>query len=83
MDDMQKNISYVKELNVKLIGIDDWSRPVYKDEKGRLYKDVNLGRGLIRLCTSYNNDFYGEPDININEDIKINIVKSFKKERER
>lgn len=71
------------ELNIKFVGIDDWNRLVYKDKKGNLYKDVNLGekdRG-IKLCTVLNNDFYGEPNIPI-KNVKINIVKSFKKDKE-
>lgn len=73
-----------KKLNVMFFGIDDWNRPVYKDKKGNLYKDVNLGerdRG-IKLCTVFCNEFYGEPDIPLKDDIKINIVKNFKKEKE-
>lgn len=67
-----------KILKVKYIGIHDkWSMPVYKDEKGTIYKDTNLGKGKIALCTSSNNDFYGEPDIPVREDVKIEIVKNF------
>lgn len=42
------------------IGTDDWNRPVYKDENGDLWKDVNLGDGIISLH-SCDNDFDGEP----------------------
>lgn len=82
-NEFNKLISSSKELNVKLVGIDDWSRPVYKDKKGYLYKDVNLGKGVISLCTVCDNDFYGEPLIPLKEDVKINIVKTLKKDRER
>lgn len=67
-----------KVLKIKYIGIDDkWGIPVYKDEKGTIYKDTNLGKGKINLCTSVDNDFYGEPLIPIRDDVKIEIVKNF------
>lgn len=69
-----------KVLNIKFIGIDNWDRPVYKDENGRILKDTNLGIGKIALCTSSNNSFYGEPDTPINEDTKVKIVKEFNKD---
>ncbi len=70
-----------KELKVVLIGIDNWDRPVFKDEKGNLYKDTNLGTGCLALCTACNNDFYGEPEVPLNDNIEINIVKSFNKNK--
>lgn len=69
-----------KVLNIKFIGIDNWDRPVYKDENGRILKDTNLGIGEIALCTYSNNSFYGEPDTPINEDTKVKIVKEFNKD---
>ena len=51
------------------IGIDDWSRPVYKDGTGKLWKDINLGNGTPCLYSSTNNDFYGEPDMPIKGDL--------------
>lgn len=81
--EFDKLVNNSKELNVKLVGIDDWNRPVYKDKKGYLYKDVHCGMGTLSLCTVYLNKFYGEPDIPIKEDIKVNIVKNFQKEREK
>ena len=68
-------------LKVKFVGIDNWDRPVYKDEKGTIYKDTNLGKGKIKLCTSVNNDFYGEPLIPVREDVKIEIVKNFNRNK--
>lgn len=82
-NEFSRLVNNAKELNVKLLGVDDWDRPVYKDKKGYLYKDVNLGKGTLNLCTLCSNDFYSEPNIPIREDIKVNIIKSFKKERER
>lgn len=45
-------------------GRDSWDRPVYIDEGGTLWKDVEprLDR-KPKLCTSLNNAFDGEPDI--------------------
>ena len=68
-------------LKVKIIGIDNWDRPVYQDEKGKLYKDVNLGTGCLALCTATNNQFYGEPDTPISDDIDIEVVKNFNKNK--
>jgi len=72
-----------KEIKVKLIGIDNWDRPVYKDEEGNIYKDVNLGNAGLDLHTVVNNDFYGEPNSSISNKIKVRIIKSFNKNRER
>jgi len=58
-------------LKLKEIGIDNWSRPVYKDNKGRLWKDINLGRGTPNLNRALNDDFYGEPDYPIKGDYEI------------
>jgi len=30
---------------LKLVGVDYWSRPVYEDDNGNYWKDVNLGSG--------------------------------------
>ena len=72
-----------EELKVKFVGIDSWDRPVYKDKEGNIYKDVNLGRGEIDLHTAVNNDFYGEPDSPISDDIKVSVIKSFNKNKDR
>lgn len=29
---------------LELIGIDSWDRPVYRDQDGRLWKDILLGQ---------------------------------------
>jgi len=56
---------------LKHIGIDSWNRPVYEDESGRLWKDVNLGRSVASLYSALNNKFDGEPDIPIKSDFEI------------
>jgi len=48
---------------LRLIGIDSWDRPVYRDESGSLWKDVNLGNGELYLHNASDNDFEGEPDM--------------------
>ena len=56
---------------LKLVGIDCWSRPVYEDQNGKLWKDVNLGEGEPELCNAANNEFEGEPDMPIKGEIVI------------
>ena len=47
---------------LKFVGKDSFDRPVYRDENGKLWKDVNLGNGRPYLHNSTNNEFDGEPD---------------------
>ena len=59
-------------LKMSLIGIDSWDRPTYRDEKGRLWLDVNMGEGEPYLHRSTSKDFdEGEPDYPIKEDFEI------------
>ena len=44
------------------IGTDDWDQPVYKNENGKLWKDINIGKGKPYLHSSSDNEFDGEPD---------------------
>lgn len=45
-------------------GRDSWSRPVYMDESGKLWKDVEPRPDRQpKLCTALNNAFDGEPGI--------------------
>lgn len=53
------------------IGIDDWDRPVYRDDTGQLWKDVNLGSGKPYLHDSVDNTFDGEPNSPIKEQFEI------------
>ena len=57
----------VKQL--RFIGVDGWSRPVYQDESGQLWKDVNLGDGNLYLHSA--SDFDGEPDMPIKGEFEI------------
>ncbi len=55
-----------------------------KTEKEQYTKDTsNLGAGEIDLHTSSNNSFYGEPDISIKENTKIEIVEKFNRNEKR
>jgi hypothetical protein len=56
---------------LKFIGVDSWSRPVYRDESGKLWKDVNLGRGEIDLHSAAYNEFDDEPDMPIRGEYEI------------
>lgn len=58
---------------MELIGVDFWSRPVYKCiETGNLYKDLTLGSDNPDLY-SCSNDFEGEPDCPIKSDLEIHF----------
>ena len=56
---------------LRFVGIDGWDRPVYQDESGQLWKDVNLGSGTPYFHNAVNNDFEGEPDMPITGDYEI------------
>jgi hypothetical protein len=56
---------------LKFIGVDCWDRPVYQDESGQLWKDINLGNGKPYLHNAADNDFEGEPDMPIKGKYKI------------
>ena len=61
--------SPIGNISVKVltfVGIDEWSRPVYKDQHGKLWKDVNLGDRDPFLHSVADNEFDGEPDMPIN-----------------
>ena len=60
---------FMKRLH--FIGIDSWDRPVYQDESGRLWKDVNLGCGEPFLHNASSNDFDGEPDMPLIDEFEI------------
>lgn len=53
------------------LGIDDWNRPVYQDQNGKIWKNIkHLARNEIEiennidgLCTVYGNSFDGEPEM--------------------
>ena len=54
------------------IGTDEWARPVYQDQYGKLWKDVELGDFEIpHLHSAVGNEFDGEPDMPIRKPFKI------------
>lgn len=55
-------------------GRDSWDRPVY-EAAARLYVDVNPRKSYKpNICTKYQNEFDGEPDIPIAEDIQVKFL---------
>ncbi|OPZ65926.1 MAG: hypothetical protein BWY85_00285 [Firmicutes bacterium ADurb.Bin506] len=55
---------------LKPVGVDDWGRPFYKDEDGKLWKDINLGTGAPSLYRASSNSFDGEPDYPLEEEFE-------------
>ncbi len=56
------------------IGTDEWARPVYKDQYGKLWKDVELGDFEIpHLHSAVGNEFDGEPDSPIKKELEIHF----------
>ena len=64
----------MRKLILNYKGRDDWERPVY-EANGRLYVDVNPRKECSpKICTKYNSDFYGEPDIPIAGNVTVEFV---------
>jgi len=62
-------------LELKYIGEDSWSRPVYQDQFKHLWKDVDLGScDQPSLCSVVGDEFEGEPDTSIKQEIKCTFV---------
>ena len=62
----------MEKLVLNYVGNDSWDRPVYKSEKGNLYVDANPRKNwLPHICTKCNNEFDGEPDTPIPNDMEI------------
>ncbi len=71
-------VEYRTILEITYIGDDNWDRPVYKDNYGKLYKDTDLGHGnnlRSSLCTANNNEFDGEPLAPIDEDVIVKVIR--------
>lgn len=61
---------------LQYIGTDDWARPVYRDQYGKLWKDVELGEFEIpHLHSAVGNEFDGEPDMPLRKPFKIQTNK--------
>ena len=60
---------------MKFLGFDGWARPVYKCiETGNVYKDIALGSKSRELYNSCDDDFDGEPDRPIKDDLIIKFI---------
>jgi len=69
---MNNYMSDKEVLKLNYIGIDDWARPVYKDQYDRLWKDIELGNmDIPSLCSVVGNDFDGEPNSPIKNEFSI------------
>lgn len=76
-DDMKSTI-----LELDYIGEDFWSRPVYKDQFGKLWKDVELGQGTQpSLHASTGNEFDGEPDFPIEKEFIVRSAPKIDEEK--
>lgn len=70
----------MKEIHLYYKGRDSWSRPVYEDATGKLWKDVEPRENMdANLCSAWNNEFDGEPDNHMEEledyqDVKVVFV---------
>lgn len=61
-----------QRLVLTYIGTDSWSRPVYEDTAGKLYVDTDpRAHRAPAICTKYQNQFEGEPDTPIADDVQI------------
>lgn len=64
----------MRKLVLNLKGFDDFDRPVYEAD-GQLYVDVNPYKNRKpNICTKCDNDFYGEPDMPIRENLEVEFV---------
>jgi len=63
----------MKTLNLTHKGRDSWDRPIYECD-GVLYVDVNPRSDYPEICTKSDNEFDGEPDWPIDEDVKVVFI---------
>ena len=64
----------MKTLVLTYKGRDSWSLPVY-EVAGCLYVDINPRKSYkADICTKCQNEFDGEPDMPIAEDIQVKFV---------
>lgn len=69
---MNKKSVSTDVLKLKYLGSDEWSRPVYKDQFERLWKDVSCGSDTIpNLYSVEGYEYEGEPDLPISRDFEI------------
>lgn len=66
----------MKKLILNFKGCDSWDRPVYEAD-GIFYVDVDPRKDWKpNICTKYNNEFDGEPDEPISDNIQVEFVPS-------
>lgn len=71
-NDGKKDCVDPKRLVLTYVGTDGWSRPVYEDAAGKLYVDTDpRAHRAPAICTKYQNQFEGEPDCPVADDIEI------------
>lgn len=60
---------------IKYVGTDIQGRRVYQGESGRLYCNTEIfGNCPPHYCTKLNNDFYGEPDLDMPQNWNPTVV---------
>ena len=65
----------MKKLELVYKGRDSWDRPVYECD-GTLYVDTDPRSEYPNICTKANNEFDGEPDCPIGDDVEVVFVPS-------
>ena len=65
-----------KKLNLTFVIMDSWSRPVYKDDNGRLYVDADPGCVYPDIHTKSSNEIDGEPEWPVSADTEITFIPS-------
>jgi len=69
-------------LKMNFVGVNDWSQPVYKDDKGRQWIDLNCGENNPDLHRSTDDEFLdGEPNYRI--DCEYEFVNQYKESPQR
>ena len=66
------------KLNLEYIGQDDFSCPTYMDQKGKIWKDINLGHGTPSLYSVSGNELDGEPEYPIKQEYSFGGEGSYK-----
>ena len=65
-----------KKLTLTFIRIDNWDRPVYKDDDNKFYVDTDPNCEYPEIHTKSSNDIEGEPDFPVGKDVKITFIPS-------
>jgi len=66
----------MKTLQLTLKGRDSFDRPVYECD-GKLYVDVDPRKHMpASICTKSDNEFDGEPDWPIGDDVEVTFIPS-------